>query len=579
MSYFEPIDLKIFNLGDLGTFQSRDVTEAIANFQVSLTMSQSSQISVSVIDAGFEFAKANYFQIRRDIFYRNLWFEISAVQTERSESIHPVYGLECRSKAVQLMKRDKKPEAYRGMAAFDFAQAVAKRFALNFVGERTTKKQSIVKGKNKNSDDSVWTVLTGLAQEQQFLCFESEGTLFFCSEKFLIGKWGDPNFTYGDFKFIPFFYPETNDPVFASVKDKYILLEQPSLRRSDDDIRAAEGSMLVDRANGVNLRPGMTIFLGGIPDFESFYIITDVSFQEGVPDPVQVQFRVPVDPNKESVSSGGTSSSSTTTGNTGQTNSISGTPGQEQSQGNKSSSEPLNPQKAREYAGRALQYAGYRGSNGNLIKAAVQTAVLKLVNKIPLDTIWKGIRETVGLTTAEKDLAQQIYAHYALGLPASKLGVAGGLTADSAERRFAQVESEYKQPDSNVTPSRVSTTSTVPADRIEQQIESGTKLPGNVASLIRLSINNALPTTSPQARESLIKKAIDDAFRIFKTPGAEGKLDRYNTLYQGRNYVTGTGFSIAQWHAKYNAVRQDKVVDQLDKTLRRQAGFPPRLAS
>ena len=142
MAYVDPIDLDLFKLGDLGTLQARDVTDAIVSFSTSLSISGSSEVKVGIVDPDFAMASANYFQIRRDIFYRNLWFEIAAVETQRSESIHPLYNLECRSKGVQLMKRDKKPEAYRGMSGFEFAKKVAKDFKLNFVGQQATKKLS-----------------------------------------------------------------------------------------------------------------------------------------------------------------------------------------------------------------------------------------------------------------------------------------------------------------------------------------------------------------------------------------------------------------------------------------------------
>jgi hypothetical protein len=48
----------------------------------------------------------------------------------------------------------------------------------------------------------------------------------------------------------------------------------------------------------------MTINLSGIPDFEGLYLITAVEFEEGVPDPVRIQFRSPNDPEPPSGSGG-----------------------------------------------------------------------------------------------------------------------------------------------------------------------------------------------------------------------------------------------------------------------------------
>lgn len=306
MSYFAPIDSDLFSIVGLGTTQNKSLIEAITEINVSLTLSGSSEVSVTVVDPDFNFAVNNYFQIRRQVIYRGMQFEIAAIETSRSEAVHPQHTLQCRSQKVQEMKRDKQPEIHNGKSGYDLAQQMAGRFGMNFVGERTAKKQAIVKIQNSNTDDSVWSVLQSLAGEQQFICFESENTLFFCSEKFLLGKWGDPQFQYGTFRVVPYVWPEPSANAFPTAKDKYILMDIPTIRRSDDDINAASGAMVVERFNGVNLRPGMTVHIEGIPSFSGPYIISDVSFNEGEPDPIQVQFRTPIEPKPETTTGGGT---------------------------------------------------------------------------------------------------------------------------------------------------------------------------------------------------------------------------------------------------------------------------------
>lgn len=460
--YFDDVNESLFKLGDMATLQARDVTQAITDMSVSLTMGGSSEVTVNIVDPNFAFASANYFQVRRDLFYRDLWFEIAAVETSRSDAIHPLYTLQCRSKAVQLMKRDKKPEAYRGMSGYDFAQAMAKRFAMNFVGEKTSKKQSIVKGKSKNSDDSVWTVLTSLASEQQFVCFESANTLFFCSEKFLLGKWGDPQFCYGDFKFVPFIYPEPNAQLLPGAKDKYVLLDQPRVRRSDDDIKAAEGSMIVDRVNGIYLRPGMTIFLAGIPDFEGFYLITDVSFNEGSPEPVQVQFRVPVDPTKEKISTNGTKQTPSTAGKKegSGTNKIAPAPGTKVEPDQKSG---LSPAGARTYCRQALARLRARVKN-RVIEDTVANAVQRLLNGTDGDLVIKQIQNLTNVSADEKRNMLIVLFWYCTKRPVSTLAGAGGVTTTMYNSRKAEFLKIFAKKKTNVTPTKTQTTSpaTVP---------------------------------------------------------------------------------------------------------------------
>ena len=127
-------------------------------------------------------AKANYFQIRRDAFYKGLLFEIAVVETSRSEGIHPKHQLDCRSKAIQLMKRDKRPESFNGISGYDLAKRMALRYNMNFVGQKDAKKQATVKSNSGTTDDSVWSVLQNAARDQEFICFESE-ILYFMPQK------------------------------------------------------------------------------------------------------------------------------------------------------------------------------------------------------------------------------------------------------------------------------------------------------------------------------------------------------------------------------------------------------------
>lgn len=311
MANFTPITKDLISIGSVETGQMADIAENITSLRLSLTSDQASELSFSVVDPNFEFARNNYFQIRRDVFYRELIFEVARVEIGRSQSIHPEYRLVCYNKNVQMMKRDKKPEAYRGISASDYVRTVANRFNMNVFVQETTKKQSIVKGSSNNSDENVWDVLQRSAADAEFLCFEIDNCLFFCSQTFLLGKWGDPSYQFMGNFFIPFGWPDNDEKAFPGSSQKYILLDMPTFTRSENDPMDAEGTLTVERSSGVHLRPGMTVNITGIPDFENGYLITDVSFDEGTADPVRVNFRTPVKPSKGQKGKIGTSDSGT----------------------------------------------------------------------------------------------------------------------------------------------------------------------------------------------------------------------------------------------------------------------------
>ena len=71
----------------------------------------------------------------------------------------------------------------------------------------------------------------------------------------------------------------------------------PSFRRSDNDPLEGDGSALVRKPNGQLLRPGFTALVGPKPtNMRGGYLITEVSFSELTPDPVQVTYRTPIKP-------------------------------------------------------------------------------------------------------------------------------------------------------------------------------------------------------------------------------------------------------------------------------------------
>ncbi len=73
------------------------------------------------------------------------------------------------------------------------------------------------------------------------------------------------------------------------------------MSKSDNAIMEATGSADIDRTNGVGIRPGMTVFVSGIPTFVGYYLVTSVNFEERSPNPVGINFQTPERRPKEKV--------------------------------------------------------------------------------------------------------------------------------------------------------------------------------------------------------------------------------------------------------------------------------------
>ena len=319
-------------IGDLTSKQMALVSENLLNISVNYSMDMANQLTFSIVDPGLQMASNMYFIVGRDVVYETTSirpivlattegevypaisrirhiYEISAVTVSQGAAgASPVYEIEAMPKAIQQMKRDKQPGNIGG-SGYGFIQNAAKKYGLKFVGETGTK----IKGGSRNSgtgqQDSVWDKIKDIASSSQYVVFVADGTLYFGTQKWFLFKWGTsknpgkpkldknkkpilnknglPTYYPSQF-FIPFEYPGTQES-----RKRFEIFSMPEISKRENDPMESEGSALVDRDNGVSLRPGMTIRINNIPNVEKYYIITSVSFEEQTTDPVAVQFRTP----------------------------------------------------------------------------------------------------------------------------------------------------------------------------------------------------------------------------------------------------------------------------------------------
>lgn len=301
-----------------------DLADSLISVNVSLGMDLATQVTMEIYDPDFHMASSNYFRIGRDVYFKTSQFlsttnmtgnmfladheymhlEISSVACRPGPGSNPIWTVECRNKAVQQMRRDKEVAGSIKGTGHNFVIAAGQLYNIPVVAEPTTKTQKINKATNDRAADSTWDVISSLASDSKFVVFESEGIIFFGSQKWLLGKWGaafktvDPSYakffseTAGGANYCHMSYPSSSDEVFR-------LMQMPEVRRSDNDPLATQGSLSVDRSSGVALRAGMTIFLNNYPTMEGFYLISSVTYNHLGTDPVQVEFRSPEREEKE----------------------------------------------------------------------------------------------------------------------------------------------------------------------------------------------------------------------------------------------------------------------------------------
>lgn len=316
-----PFESKII-IASLPNNLQADISTHVTQVSVSYSISLVSELSFDVIDVDLRMSANNYFILGRDVIYEThtlgridsytgearqvrLLFEIADVTVSQGPGGSAVYSVKCYTKAVQQMKRDKKPGSVKGNGS-QYIRNAAKKYGLEVYWEESSKAKTISKSTGSKQTESLWEVMLRLADDAKFVLFEVDGILVFASEKFLMHKWGtniryveknvvDPKTKKKKKKrlvrrFIPLQWPNGGEG-YIGTPGYFRLVERPTFRKSANDPYAGEGSCMVERFNATQIRPGMTAYVGRVPNMSGYYLVDSVSFNEMVPDPVSVSFR------------------------------------------------------------------------------------------------------------------------------------------------------------------------------------------------------------------------------------------------------------------------------------------------
>ena len=267
------------------------------------TLDAGARLRVELVDESLMMLNAGYFALGQNYSYATKSpitglttmesFVLNSLDIQQGDGDNASISLSFLDYSFNSLKNNLTPQTYRAANGFSYARNVAKKNGLKFVGEEVKGKQQSIAIKAKNNTDSVWSVLQRSASDNQFMCFIADGTLFFASPKYLIGKWGIDVIQYkpsGESKEKPFSYIPLVYPV-PEKETRYFLTEIPQVRKSLDSKKEAEGSATIFGESARYLRAGMTVMIYGMgQQFSMPYLITSVDFEENSVEPVQINF-------------------------------------------------------------------------------------------------------------------------------------------------------------------------------------------------------------------------------------------------------------------------------------------------
>lgn len=295
MAALQPDQSQLTNRGGLyvvDAFQvAHEITDVVTEVSLNYTLDAGTELTINIADQDRKMLLGQYFNLAQLFIYDGTPYQISSISVAQGDGSIANISLKMLEYKFQQMKQDFHPEVYRSANGFIFAQKVANKYGLLFEGQPVKGKQETIKVKSKRNRESVWAVLQRSASDNQYMCFIANNTLFFASPKALIGRWGIDEIAYvpewqkTNFRYVPLVYPTPPS------EKRFFLTEMPSVQRSLDSRKEAEGSAQILGPNARQLRAGMTVMLYGMSDdFDSAYLITSVDYQDRSTEPVQLNF-------------------------------------------------------------------------------------------------------------------------------------------------------------------------------------------------------------------------------------------------------------------------------------------------
>lgn len=260
-----------------------NIAELITQTDVSLSISENTEVVFHVDDPGFTIAKQVNPQITSPVTWHELSLRVAALDYHSGVSGWGGFVMTCRSTLVQTAKHTLGPEVYpntdvAAVLAQWFPNVAAQGTALPAFTQLEVLGATIEGGKAQ----SRWDAAQGWAAALGCWLFESQGTVWFGKPSWLVTK----------SSFLPVAWG-------GSGTDE--ILEIPSVRTTEDSGEVEAGQLLdeltltVHARLGRKLRQGMRIDLTGVPRSGTF-IVTTVEGSEGPGQRWIVRAQTPIDP-------------------------------------------------------------------------------------------------------------------------------------------------------------------------------------------------------------------------------------------------------------------------------------------
>lgn len=262
-------DVRIIN----GAWRA-DISEAVTSADMSLTISETSQLTITVDDPGLAFLKKNKVPLNSWVEYDGLKFGVAGISTHEGSG-EGGFSLTCRPRVIRALKERKGKKTYKNVSPSTFVALECKAVKAKYTIQKSARRSSIsrdVAEKGSDQEANSWTTFQRLAQDLAYELFEYQGRVYFGQAAWIAKQinmyarveWGTSD---NGAKMTNF--PEC---------DKSL---------DNDGILSISFEVPIERRK--QFQPGSVVDFTGVPGFGAYYVVTTMEFPLAGPGELSIQ--------------------------------------------------------------------------------------------------------------------------------------------------------------------------------------------------------------------------------------------------------------------------------------------------
>lgn len=266
---------------------SANISESIISADISLSVSQVNQLTISCDDPGFAFIAKHRVPMETWVEYDGMKFSVASLEMNAGGG-EGGFVLTARPRAVRTLKKRTGKKSMKNVSPSTFVIEECRLAKIKCVVQPSAQVSSVSRDvtekgqQGSEEENNTWSTFNRLAEEIGFICFELEDVVYF----------GQPTWFTQHAKITRAWYRDNNG---------YGVTDIPTCTRSMDNHNRAVINFSVPFERQGDFRPGRVVDFKGIPSFAGKYFVTEVSFDlAGGSNEVEVTAETPSNPNPNS---------------------------------------------------------------------------------------------------------------------------------------------------------------------------------------------------------------------------------------------------------------------------------------